>query len=131
MPEALADVVCRVFTDVFDRHRIVDESAAARILARVPKELAVLNLQFAELNLQLDVAVAATANTLKRKCANPACQHDSEVAQWPKGFEVGSLLLAEMFVEGKNEGRPNLGRPSGPHENWAFLARFDVENPSG
>jgi hypothetical protein len=30
-------------------------------------------------------------------------QHDSEVAQWPTGFEVGSLLLAEMFAEGKNE----------------------------
>jgi hypothetical protein len=67
LPEALAgenrDIVCRVFGDAFDRHGIVDEASAARILARVPKELAARNLQFAELNRKLDVAVAATVGS--------------------------------------------------------------------
>jgi len=64
MPSALAqnsDVVCKVFGEAFDRNRIVDESAGARILAYVPKELAARNLQFAELNRQLAAAVRPMA----------------------------------------------------------------------
>lgn len=66
MPERLGehpDAVQGVFGDAFDRHGVVDEASAARILARVPKELAARNLQFAELNRQIDVAVAATVNS--------------------------------------------------------------------
>jgi len=65
LPEALAenrDTVCEVFERVFDRHHVVTEDVGARILARVPKELAVLNLQFAELNRQLDAAIRQTRN---------------------------------------------------------------------
>ena len=60
MPEALAknsDVVCKVFGEAFDRNRIVDESAGARILSYVPKILAGMNFKFVETNRQLDVAV--------------------------------------------------------------------------
>jgi hypothetical protein len=60
MPESLpahGDVVRSTFGDAFDRHHIVDETVAARILARVPRTLARLNLKFAELNAQLDAAV--------------------------------------------------------------------------
>ena len=61
MPQDLAggngDTVRGVFGDAFDRNHVVREPVAARILARVPRELARLNLQFAELNLRLDAAV--------------------------------------------------------------------------
>ena len=45
-PEALSDnssLVCEVFGRVFDRHQIVDEGAAERILGYVPKVLAGLS----------------------------------------------------------------------------------------
>jgi hypothetical protein len=63
MPERLGehpDVVQGVFGDAFDRHGVVDEACASRILARVPKELAARNFKLAELNRQLDLAVTAT-----------------------------------------------------------------------
>jgi hypothetical protein len=60
LPQDLAgkngDIVRGVFGDAFDRHGIINETVAARILARVPKVLARMNLQFAELNRQLAVA---------------------------------------------------------------------------
>jgi hypothetical protein len=58
LPENLdRDVVCGIFADFFDRHKIVDESAGARILAHTPKVLAKLNLEFAERNCRLDAAM--------------------------------------------------------------------------
>jgi hypothetical protein len=66
LPEELAenrDAVCGVFDRVFDRHRIVNEDVGARILARVPKELARLNLQYVETNRRLNVAVAETVHS--------------------------------------------------------------------
>jgi hypothetical protein len=60
MPEALAvksDVICRVFGEAFDRHGVVTESAAERILSFVPAELAALNFRFADFNRQLTVAI--------------------------------------------------------------------------
>jgi hypothetical protein len=61
-PEALAlaknsDIVCKVFSDAFDRHRITNEASAARILKHVPKILAGLNESFANLNQKLDAAI--------------------------------------------------------------------------
>jgi hypothetical protein len=61
MPEALGggnrDIVCEVFGRVFDSHQILSESAAARILAHVPRYLAAQNQGFADLNLKLDAAI--------------------------------------------------------------------------
>jgi hypothetical protein len=60
MPEALAvksDVVCRIFSDALDQNRIVDETAAERILHYVPAFLAELNFKFAELDRQLSAAI--------------------------------------------------------------------------
>jgi hypothetical protein len=56
------DTVRGVFGDAFDRHGIINETVAARILARVPKELAAMNLKFAELNRQIAAAVRQTRN---------------------------------------------------------------------
>ena len=59
-PEMLAqknDVICRVFGEALDRNQIVDESAAERILSYVPRLLADMNRQHAELNRQLDAAI--------------------------------------------------------------------------
>jgi hypothetical protein len=61
------DTVRGVFGDAFDRHGIINETVAARILARVPKVLARLNLQFAELNRQLDAAI---------RTGHPKCQSE-------------------------------------------------------
>jgi hypothetical protein len=69
LPEDLAahsDVLCGVFGDAFDRHGIINETVAARILARVPKVLARLNLQFAELNLRARCGGASTNGNGKR-----------------------------------------------------------------
>jgi hypothetical protein len=67
MPEDLGnknqDLVCGIFAGAFDRHRVVDEAAGARILSYVPGILAKLNFNFAELNRRLDVAVAATVHS--------------------------------------------------------------------
>jgi hypothetical protein len=64
MPEDVGDknqdLVCGIFAGAFDRYRVVDEAAGARILSLVPSVLAELNFNFAKLNRQLDVAVAAT-----------------------------------------------------------------------
>ena len=60
MPETLGDhgdLVREIFGKVFDRHGIANEATAARILAKVPKLLADLNLQFADLHRRLDAAV--------------------------------------------------------------------------
>ena len=76
MPEALAkngDVVCEVFGRAFDRHGIINEASGARILAYVPKELAVRNLQFAEINRQLVAAVRPKAAFLSPVLRNSDC----------------------------------------------------------
>jgi hypothetical protein len=73
MPQDLGengDTVRRLFGDAFDRHGIINETVAARILARVPKKLAELNLKFAELNRRLDAAVRQPVGM-----GNDACRH--------------------------------------------------------
>jgi hypothetical protein len=60
LPEALAvksDVVCRIFSDALDQNRIVDETAAERILHYVPAFLAEMNLKYAEFDRQLTAAI--------------------------------------------------------------------------
>jgi hypothetical protein len=61
MPEALTakngDIVRETFGRVFDRHHVVSEAVAARILKHVPKVLAAHNAKFAELHCRLDAAV--------------------------------------------------------------------------
>jgi hypothetical protein len=51
------DTVCRIFADAFDRHQVVSEASGERILKCVPKILAGLYQNYAELNSRLDAAV--------------------------------------------------------------------------
>jgi hypothetical protein len=64
--------VGEVFGRVFDRHGIIDEAPAAQILARVPKELAALNLPFADLNRKLDSAIRTSAPRAVTNDCHPA-----------------------------------------------------------
>jgi hypothetical protein len=65
LPEMLAtrnDIVCGVFSTVFDQYKIFDEAVAARILKFVPKRLAELNFKFAEFNRQFNAAMRPAIN---------------------------------------------------------------------
>ena len=65
MPEALIenrDTVCEVFGRVLDKHKIVNEAAAACVLACVPRVLA-KNFKFAERNRRIDAATQQGKNT--------------------------------------------------------------------